>query len=93
MLDFLEHLQKKPIHVRKRIALVVSIFITVIILILWLSIQSVNAPSHPIDGKALEEDLKPLNEIKKSSVDLFNTAKKVWSTYIGPKSLSTTTKS
>ncbi len=76
--DYLEHLRKKPVHYRKMVAFVWSVVITLAILLFWLSAQTTQIPSASKTVVSLEEELEPLNEIKKSSVNLFITAKSLW---------------
>lgn len=76
MFTYLERLRKKPLAVRRRIAFLAAVFVTVCIVAVWLSLQSFNVTS-PIDSAELQDELKPLGALKENAVSFYQTVKEL----------------
>src|SRR3989338_20762 len=81
MLDYLEQLRKKPLYYRKRVAVVGSTAISVIILLIWLSTFNFGMMANIIDSKAIAKELKPLQPIKARVADFFTSVKEMSSAF------------
>ncbi len=77
MFDFIENLRHKPLAYRKRVLLLVTTVITGLIILIWLSTLNFNSSIGDMDGTVIEEQLKPIGEIKKSAVSFFDSVKKM----------------
>ncbi|GEM_PF-1984939 len=66
MLNYLEQLRKKPLHYRKRVAVITAAVIMGVIVLIWLSTLNFGDGESVIDSKAVAEELKPLEQIKES---------------------------
>ncbi|MEK7088090.1 MAG: hypothetical protein AAB891_02300 [Patescibacteria group bacterium] len=71
MLTFISKLQRKPEHVRQKIAVGVSAILTGIIALLWL-VSLGSSLAEPVSGTALdEEEMGPLKALTDSFGDFF----------------------
>lgn len=77
MLDYLEHLRKKPLHYRKRVLLFTTGCLTGAILIIWISTLHFDNPSAAIDSAAADKAFGPIEEVKTSIVSLYGSTKEV----------------
>ena len=75
MLEYLEQLRRKPLHYRKRVAVVATSFITGVILLIWFTTFNFGAGENALDSKSLAEELKPIQQIKESASAVFSTLK------------------
>jgi hypothetical protein len=48
MFEKLKHIQEKPKSVRKKYALSISIFVTVVVMLIWVSTLSIDVKSSPV---------------------------------------------
>ncbi|KKU67308.1 MAG: hypothetical protein UX89_C0016G0011 [Parcubacteria group bacterium GW2011_GWA2_47_16] len=77
MMEYLEHLRKKPLHYRKRVAVLIASTITVLILLIWLSTFNFVSDTNVLDSKTIAEELKPLEQIKASVIDFYASLKEM----------------
>jgi hypothetical protein len=80
--DYLEQLRKKPVAYRKRVAFFGSVALTVLIFMIWLSTWSAGTVP-PADSKDFWGDLKPIEEIKNSTVSFYSSVVKAGSDLFG----------
>lgn len=64
MFNYLEQLRKKPLAFRKRVLLVTTCTLTGIIALVWISTFNVRLDTSETDIAVIENQLKPIEEIK-----------------------------
>jgi len=87
MFDFLEQLRRKPLAYRKRLAVFGATALTAVIVIVWLSTWSLDT-GMAIDSKVASEQLKPLEEIKNSIGDFYDSVKTMSAGIFNPSATS-----
>ena len=87
MFNYLEKLRRKPLSVRKRVAIYVASSITAVIVIVWLSTFNLGGEKI-VNSDSLEKDLKPFQEIKASISVFFDSLKEIGKSVIGVASTS-----
>ncbi|MCR4311461.1 MAG: hypothetical protein NUV54_02765 [Candidatus Taylorbacteria bacterium] len=90
MFDYLEQLRNRPYGERKKVAVLGASIVTGVIVLVWISTFSVRS-SKPIDTVALQEELRPFQEIKESAKAIFPQIKEVAGALFGLV-MATTTK-
>ncbi len=75
MFDFLEQLREKPLYYRKRVALLATTALTGLIFLVWVSTLDFTSNMTAIDGAAVENDLKPIDEIKTNIGSFYDSVK------------------
>jgi hypothetical protein len=68
----IQALREKPIHIRKRIAAMVSIGITALIFLFWIASMSIGNKASPT---AVVDPLSPAQNLKASVIDAFSLVK------------------
>jgi len=77
MLDYIENLRRKPLAYRKRVLFLATSVITGLIVLVWLSTLNFNYNFNGEEEVAIEEQLKPVDEIKTNIVSFYDSVKKM----------------
>jgi len=83
MLDYIERLRKKPIAYRKRVLLLTTSVITGLIFIFWLSTFNLFFQVDEVDPSLVEEQLRPIEEIKTSALGFVEFVKEMGAGFFG----------
>lgn len=75
MSDIIETLRKKPVQYRKRILFFTSTFITGVIVLVWLSTFNFFPEISDEDSIAVDQQLRPVDDLKKSFIGFIDTLK------------------